>query len=255
MLGVMHNWYEGVLQHHARWKWGIGIPTSRKCIRLDNTELDEGAISGDPPPANSDPNTDTDMLDNELEGLFEESRQHQDVPEHLKRLHSVASIFVDPTGASDLDDLDFEGNLNYQSDLEVTSDSEYNFEEPTVRNWKESCVFGDTSLARIRECLASAVIPSWAERPPTNLGKKSHGKLKADQWLQLFSVFLPLILPEIWSSSSNQQDHLLENFHNLVACTNIICSYSVTEESADLYHEHYTQYLKSSKTLFPKVST
>ena len=262
MLGVMHNWFEGVLQHQARVKWGIGIPTSHKAVRLDNNALDEEPVTRQPP-TTSDPDAefDMDVLDDELDALFEESCQHPDSPEHLKRLHSVSSIFADriQTGNSDLDDSDFEpiANPDYQSDLDISSDSDYDFEEPrSYRNWKESCVFDDATLLRIRECLASVVIPSWAERPPTNLGEKSHGKLKADQWLQLFSVFLPLILPEIWSSSLNQHHQsLLENFHDLVACTNIICSYSVTEDSANLYHEHYIRYLKSSKTLFPNVST
>ena len=30
ILGLMHNWIEGILQHHARCKWGIGIVSSLK---------------------------------------------------------------------------------------------------------------------------------------------------------------------------------------------------------------------------------
>jgi len=29
VLGMMHNWIEGILQHHVRVKWGIGIILSR----------------------------------------------------------------------------------------------------------------------------------------------------------------------------------------------------------------------------------
>jgi len=82
-------------------------------------------------------------------------------------------------------------------------------------------------MSRIRSGLAAVTIPSWLERPPTNLGEKSHGKLKADMWRILFTVFLPLILPELWHDASmpDQLDHsklLLENFHSLVYCTNIV---------------------------------
>jgi hypothetical protein len=119
--------------------------------------------------------------------------------------------------------------------------------------WNAVCIFDSTSLAMIRQCLSDAVIPSWLERPPVNLGEKRHGKLKAGQWLQLFSVFLLLILPEIWLASNSHHEALLDNFHDLVTYTNIICSYSVSSASADLYLHHFIQYRKSSKILFPNI--
>lgn len=48
---------------------------------------------------------------------------------------------------------------------------------------------------------------------------------------------------------------LLDNFHDLVKCTNILCSYSVSGPSANEYLFHYIRYRKSSKKLFPGVST
>jgi hypothetical protein len=125
---------------------------------------------------------------------------------------------------------------------------------PTRRTTNGSCgVSLILSPLHVSVHVLQTVIPSWLEQPPTNLGERSHGKLKADQWLQLFIVFLPLILPEIWSASSSQNDSLLQNFHDLVACTNIICAYSITKESADLYHDYYICYLKSSKIIFLKA--
>ena len=35
VLGVMHNWLEGILQHHTRRCWGIGVPESIKKVELD----------------------------------------------------------------------------------------------------------------------------------------------------------------------------------------------------------------------------
>ncbi len=99
------------------------------------------------------------------------------------------------------------------------------------------------------------MIPTWVERPPTNLGEKSHGKLKADHWLLLFTVFLPLVIPELWDSKTNRRySALLDNFYQLVTCTNVLCSYSVTPSSADAYLEHYIQYRKSSAKLFPNIN-
>jgi hypothetical protein len=122
-----------------------------------------------------------------------------------------------------------------------------------MRNWKALCIFDAEALSKIHACISHATIPSWVERPPTNLGGKSHGKLKADHWLTLFTIFLPLVLPEIWLSSSFKRH--LDNFHDLVTCTNIVCSYTISSASADQYHDHYIKYCASSKLLFPNVNT
>ena len=107
-------------------------------------------------------------------------------------------------------------------------------------------------MSRIRSGLAAVTVPSWLERPPTNLGEKSHGKLKADTWRILFTVFLPLILPELWHGTlDNRSNLLLENFHLLVYCTNIVCSNIVTSDMPELYAQHYHAYLLTSKQLFP----
>jgi len=156
----------------------------------------------------------------------------------LKRLHSEATLLT-PNDSIDSDSDDIEFRPVSESDEEVAA---------------SICIFDGAVLNLIHACLAETVIPSWLERPPTNLGAKSHGKLKADQWLQLFSVFLLLILPELWSSDSNHVA-LLENFHDLVVCTNILCAYSVSPASADLYHDHYISYRKSSRALFPNMKS
>ncbi|KAK7031907.1 hypothetical protein R3P38DRAFT_2774377 [Favolaschia claudopus] len=59
-------------------------------------------------------------------------------------------------------------------------------------------VFDAEAMAKIHAGLAAVRIPSWIDRPPTNLGEKAHGKLKADNWLVLITIFFPLILPEMW---------------------------------------------------------
>ncbi|KAJ7714775.1 hypothetical protein B0H14DRAFT_3634444 [Mycena olivaceomarginata] len=83
------------------------------------------------------------------------------------------------------------------------------------------------------------------------------GKLKADNWLVLFTIFFPLIIPELWfhDSSSKLERKLLDNFHNLIGATNIVCSYTAIPAEADEYVKMYIDYLRSSQTLFPGLST
>jgi hypothetical protein len=139
--------------------------------------------------------------------------------------------------AGDLEDGDFRDESDDEGEAGVPSPS----------------VFDSTELAFIRNGLADVVIPSWVARPPTNLGESSHGKLKADQWLILFTVFLPIILPELWLSSQVKwKGDLLVNFHHLVTCTNIVCSHRTSNTDADIYLNHYTQYRQTAKDIFPR---
>jgi len=107
-------------------------------------------------------------------------------------------------------------------------------------------------MSHIRSGLAAVTVPSWLECPPTNLSEKTHGKLKANTWRILFTVFFPLILPELWHGApDNHSNLLLENFHLLVYCTNIVCSNIVTSDMPGLYAQYYQAYLLTSKDLFP----
>ena len=239
VLGLMHNWIGGILQHHARKKWGIGVAAT---TGLDVVK-DDGPLD-----SSLDMDVDADMVEDELNSLYLESQQYKDKPLHLKRAQSEISI-LQPGSSShgSSDDEDF-----YPDSDEDSSDENSDDEKDT--SWKMTCVFNAAELAMIHECLSDVVLPSWVERPPTNLGEKSHGKLKANHWLTLFTIFLPLVLPELWLSSSNKdREALLDNFHDLVTCTNILCSYAVSPGLADEYLDRYVRYRKSSKVLFPKV--
>ena len=251
MLGVMHNWIEGVLQHHAHVQWGIGIQPSKRPDGEDDSDAggsDESLaqrLDGFSLSTSLFTDTYNEMLDQEVEALFTESRLYQDTPSALRHTRTEASLLqLDPDSDVDMDDEEF------QPDEDSDEDDNNNLVAP----WTATCTFSAEQLSKIHDCLTHASIPSWLEWPPTNLGDKSHGKLKADQWFILFSVFLPLVLLEIWiSQASDHAIALLDNFYDLVICTNIVCSYTVTETSADAYLDHYIRYRQSSTILFPNV--
>lgn len=137
----------------------------------------------------------------------------------------------------------------FQPDSASDSDSE-------VEEHHATGVFNEEALSKIYECITNAVVPTWITRLPQNLGEKSHGKLKADQWYTLFTIFLPMVLPELWLASGKHHDSaLLDNFHDLVMCTNIIGSYTTSNAAADNYLHHYIRYRQTSKILFPIVAT
>ncbi|KAJ7165541.1 hypothetical protein C8R43DRAFT_1164869 [Mycena crocata] len=241
VLGLMHNWLEGILQHHCRLKWGIGADASKK-----NTSFPSSSDGTDGSSSDSDVemlDIDEDALAAELEQLHHDSSVQQDTPTSLQRSRSESFLFIresDDTAA----DIELENAEEDDEDYQDDDDDIYASEKSGQK------VFDSDSMASIHAGLAGVVIPSWIDRPPVNLGEKSHGKLKADNWLVLFTVFFPLIIPSFGTDKK-----LLDNFHDLIAATNILCSYAVIPAEADTYLEHYLNYLRSSKSLFPGLTT
>ncbi|MBW0554409.1 hypothetical protein O181_094124 [Austropuccinia psidii MF-1] len=41
-LGVMHNWFEGILQHHFRYRWGCELNEAKKVVNYEDVSSDEG---------------------------------------------------------------------------------------------------------------------------------------------------------------------------------------------------------------------
>ncbi|EJD41112.1 hypothetical protein AURDEDRAFT_47799, partial [Auricularia subglabra TFB-10046 SS5] len=107
-------------------------------------------------------------------------------------------------------------------------------------------------LVDIRKCIADLVLPTWVERPPVNLGEKSHGTLKAAVWLTLFVVVFPLKLLEFWAKpqATQREKLLLDNFYELVAATNIVASFTTSNADADAYQQHYLKYCRGLQSLF-----
>ena len=72
----------------------------------------------------------------------------------------------------------------------------------------------------------------------------------------LFTIFLPMVLLVLWLALGKHQDSdLLDNFYDLVMCTNIVGSYTTSNAAANDYLHYYIRYCQTSKTLFPTVAT
>ncbi|KAJ7177282.1 hypothetical protein C8R43DRAFT_1084598 [Mycena crocata] len=243
VLGVMHNWLEGILQHHARLKWGIGFDAA---TGRNEDDAIFAATSSDSDVEMVD--ADEDSLAAELAELQHDSMIAGDALPSAQRSRAASFVFMtDVEDAAAHDELgEPEDDGDYDNDEGI-----YSSEKPFQK------IFDSEAMATIHAGLAGVVIPSWIDRPPVNLGEKSHGKLKADNWLVLFTIFFPLIIPELWHhcSSSPKDKKLLDNFDDLMTATNILVSYTVTPAEADIYLEHYLKYLRTSRSLFPGLTT
>lgn len=59
-------------------------------------------------------------------------------------------------------------------------------------------IFDGKLLQKINLMLKRIHIPTWIKQAIPVLGKASFGRLKADEWRNLFTVQLPLLLPHLW---------------------------------------------------------
>lgn len=112
-------------------------------------------------------------------------------------------------------------------------------------------------LAMILLCIAEITLPTWVNHPPSNLGEKGHGKLKAEEFLTLFSDIFPLIIPQFWwSLDANALEKLqLKSFYDLVAATNIIASFKTSNSEAEAFTKHYTDYRQSIQQIHPDFAS
>jgi len=214
LLGFMHNFLEGILQHQLRVLWGIG---RTKAAMKEITEMDSSELSDDSDWQNSQHESTADLTD-DLTGM------NVDIDEDYPETPTLPqeSITLSPEDESD----------------------ESDDESPSIFN------FTPEELEMIRACIRDVQLPTWVQRPPANLGESSHGKLKAHELLVLFSVIFPLIIPRLWWRGDKQQERLFQSFCDLVCSTNIIAAYSVTNTEADAYTERYIKYRASIQQLY-----
>ena len=152
----MHNWIEGIVQHHVCVKWGIGaVPSSLKDQGVDQPT---GSPEGTPHLTNLALDADYDMLDDELADLEVESQQYSDTPSHTSRVHSTSSFELEEYN-------DNQENLSDDEDFlpgpDPDSDSDSDNEANTTL--QASSIFDSTALAQIHACIDSTAIPTWVE--------------------------------------------------------------------------------------------
>ncbi|KIJ32207.1 hypothetical protein M422DRAFT_266006, partial [Sphaerobolus stellatus SS14] len=68
------------------------------------------------------------------------------------------------------------------------------------------------TLLEIRKDIAQTVIPTWMNSVPQNFGSKRHGKLKADEWRTMITVYLPITLGRLWGSKGTYEQ--FEPYYN-----------------------------------------
>lgn len=264
ILGFMHNWLEGVLEHQLRVLWGIGRDARRTRSLAELDEDDEDLWTDDDISEAGGEEDAQEVLDDEENfdpGEFARWRE-----EYIRATQSDNEENDDatPRGTPAPDDDDpMDGSASgatpvpqsIASEEEENGDDEVDeeFEDVAVRgSWK----FSKENLEKICCCIQQVSLPTWVSRPPGNLGEKKHGKLKAEEFLTLFSVIFPLVIPEIeLDDDLSRHQAMQQSFFDVVGATNILASFKTSNSAADNFQNYYYDYFVSIQNLFPDVNT
>ncbi|KAF9078096.1 hypothetical protein BDP27DRAFT_1379226 [Rhodocollybia butyracea] len=242
ILGFMHNILEG---HHLRELWGIGRKKEQKNKKVlkSKAEESEQEESGQGESKQEQEEGSSELTDASTE---EETSDFEKFSEQ----GSTSSI-RDQISDMDIESEDEDEELTPKAVPEFEPEENEGEEEGPPINVKNAFKFKDEQLTAIRLCISKVMLPTWVEKPPRNLGEPKHGKLKAHQYLVLFTVILPLVLPELWHNGDANEKKMLECFCDLLASTNIMAAYSTSNAEADKYMFHFVKYQKAIKELHP----
>ncbi|KAI0694480.1 hypothetical protein C8T65DRAFT_585017 [Cerioporus squamosus] len=125
-------------------------------------------------------------------------------------------------------------------------------DEPEEPEESSAAMFTNDVLQQLRSDIKKMFMPSWLEKPPSNIGDASHGKLKADHWRTLCTVSMVITLVRLWghAHASKEEAEALENFMHLVTAVDLATRRSMNPDRANAYDSHMEAYLQGLRTLY-----
>jgi hypothetical protein len=114
-----------------------------------------------------------------------------------------------------------------------------------LREWskRRDTVLNRLELEEVQTDIAKIMVPSWFTKIQPSFGDLSNGKLKADEWRSLFTVYLPMTLMRLWADSKDHRLHL-KTLLLLSIIVNITCSTTISNELVECYDNAIRLYLQ-----------
>jgi len=124
--------------------------------------------------------------------------------------------------------------------------------KPTL-GFRRGCILTPAEVEEIRSDIERMTTPSWLTSIPSNLGEPSHGKLKADQWRTVGTMYLPISLVRLWDQEEGPSDHkkMLNATMSLISAVIITSSHTTSSAKADLYLQYMQAYMNGIQDLIP----
>lgn len=115
-------------------------------------------------------------------------------------------------------------------------------------------------IERIREVVKTTVKPTWLNSVPYNFGDASAGRLKADEWRTLGTIYIPIALFSLWgeeyapnTSAGKRLQKIFDHTMSLVSAVTLACSCNTSHHVASRYRYHIKTYIDQLKVVHPNA--
>ena len=106
-------------------------------------------------------------------------------------------------------------------------------------------------IAQIRQVIAETQVLSWLNSIPCNFGDAGAGVVKADEWCNLSTIFLPIALISMWGKGTQHPSPeavavfccILDHTMLLVSAVSLACMQIMTARRSAAYLQYLTQYI------------
>jgi hypothetical protein len=119
------------------------------------------------------------------------------------------------------------------------------------------CFIGKEKIEQIQRDISNTTRPRWQSGPPTTLGTKGGGKLKADQWRSSIEFDIPVSLMKLLSHEGNDPDSrrykVLDSTMLLATALGWGTSYGTSVKHVAQYMKNMQAYLVSLRDFFPNT--
>jgi hypothetical protein len=117
-------------------------------------------------------------------------------------------------------------------------------------------------MGKIRHVIRHAHRPTWFNSVPYKFGDAGTGRLKADEWRLLSTVYLPIALVLLWgegsrparSSQATLLRTALDHSMHLSQAVLLACTRTTSRAAAHAYRDHLAIYIKDLKTVHPDAT-
>ncbi|KAG8800522.1 hypothetical protein FRC16_002711 [Serendipita sp. 398] len=116
-----------------------------------------------------------------------------------------------------------------------------------------------SELEEIQMDIKEIVVPSWFTKPSPRFGDKGNGRVKAAEWKNISSVYLPMTFLRLWAleltrGSSKEVVLHLKALLSLAIVVHISTAPSFSKAGVQLYQDAIQFYLQIMKQLHPESS-
>ncbi|KAJ7153126.1 hypothetical protein C8R43DRAFT_832523, partial [Mycena crocata] len=269
VIDSMHNLFLGLLKEHFRKILGFRsseetnskgkrTPASPPALAIDITPSEDNPF---PQEANAPKALQSviNALQKPLNRLLQNPTERANIAKKFSKLHVSSAVYL--CKAFSCTDLYLDTEKKKPLKKSLLIDKILDWVIPLPLLFQDKYIGASPVLITQEEKealwadMANVSKPSWVTSVPSAFGgTASTGKLKADQWRTLGTVYMPITLIRLWSASEEGSDRreLLALTMDLVSAVLLASSRVTSQSNADACRQYLLSYRVRLQALFPQ---